>query len=67
MASAASGQRIVDTISSQLASKYAAFRAYHPGWRGRVSVLGHSLGSVLVLDSGSATRIERLPYCYRTP
>ena len=50
MASTSSGQRIIDAISSQMASKYAAFRADHPGWRGRVSVLGHSLGSVLVLD-----------------
>jgi hypothetical protein len=30
--------------------RYAAFVAAHPGWRGRVNVLAHSLGSVIVLD-----------------
>lgn len=36
--------------SFRLLLRYAAFRADRPGWHGRVSILGHSLGSVLMLD-----------------
>ena len=48
--SAVNSQRIVDAISTQLNAKYTAFVAAHPGWRGRVNVLAHSLGSVIMLD-----------------
>ena len=48
--SVATGQRIVDTVASQLNIKYYAFLAERPGWSGAVSILGHSLGSVIVVD-----------------
>ena len=42
----------MDAVTSQLNQKYAEFLVDHPGWaqRGSVSLLGHSLGSVIVLD-----------------
>ena len=48
--SAANSQRIVDAVAGQLNAKYRAFVAEHPGWCGRVNLLAHSLGSVIVLD-----------------
>ncbi len=49
-ASAAHGQRVISAVSEQLHSKYQRFLRERPGWRGRVSLVGHSLGSVISLD-----------------
>ena len=48
--SAAHGQRVVLAVVAQLQAKYEAFVRERPGWRGRVSLVGHSLGSVICLD-----------------
>ena len=48
--SSAHGQLIIDCVASQLNEKHAAFAADRPGWRGRVSLLAHSLGSVIIAD-----------------
>ena len=43
-------QALVDGVVSQLAQKHAAYVAEHPGWRGAVHIIAHSLGSVLIFD-----------------
>ena len=69
--SAANAQRIVDSIASQLSAKHAAFVADHPGWAGRVNVLAHSLGSVIVLDmlthGGTTFQSVRYPVARACP
>ncbi|KDO23295.1 hypothetical protein SPRG_11610 [Saprolegnia parasitica CBS 223.65] len=44
------GQIIVDSVTEQLNSKYKIFKQEHPGWNGKVSIFGHSLGSVITYD-----------------
>ncbi|OQR98595.1 phospholipase [Achlya hypogyna] len=44
------GQIIVDSVTEQLNSKYKIFLEEHPGWNGKVSIFGHSLGSVITYD-----------------
>ena len=44
------GQLIIDTVAQGLETKYAEFVNERPGWDGKVSLLGHSLGSVIILD-----------------
>ncbi|XP_028830126.1 phospholipase DDHD2 [Denticeps clupeoides] len=43
-------QTIVDTVASELDRQYGLFRQRHPGFRGAVSVAGHSLGSLILFD-----------------
>ena len=44
------GSRIIAKVHRTLEAKHAAFLAEHPGWMGSVSLLGHSLGSVILFD-----------------
>jgi len=43
-------QLIVDTVADQMARRWTSFLLEHPGWSGSVHLLGHSLGSLIVLD-----------------
>ena len=40
----------MDTVASELNRLYSVFRKRNPNFSGRVSVAGHSLGSVILLD-----------------
>ncbi|KAF0705647.1 hypothetical protein As57867_005662, partial [Aphanomyces stellatus] len=44
------GQLIVDAVTAQMNAKYAAYRAAHVGWTGRVSIFAHSLGTIIGYD-----------------
>ncbi|XP_026665196.2 phospholipase SGR2 isoform X2 [Phoenix dactylifera] len=43
-------QDIIDSVSNQLNRLYAKFLKRNPGYNGKVSIYGHSLGSVLSYD-----------------
>jgi len=43
-------QLIVDTVLEQMSKRWASFLVERPGWDGSVHLLGHSLGSLIVLD-----------------
>ncbi|KAF3340766.1 Phospholipase SGR2 [Carex littledalei] len=43
-------QQIIDSVSSQLNTLYMKFLKRNPGYSGKVSLYGHSLGSVLSYD-----------------
>jgi len=43
-------QHIIDSVSSQLNQLYMKFLKRNPGYNGKVSLYGHSLGSVLTYD-----------------
>ncbi|CAM0910743.1 unnamed protein product [Alopecurus aequalis] len=43
-------QHIIDSVSSQLNQLYMKFLKRNPGYSGKVSLYGHSLGSVLTYD-----------------
>ncbi|CAH8360023.1 unnamed protein product [Eruca vesicaria subsp. sativa] len=43
-------QAIIDSVSSQLNKLYLKFRKRNPGYDGKISIYGHSLGSVLSYD-----------------
>eukprot|EP00252_Welwitschia_mirabilis_P007394 TRINITY_DN18701_c0_g1_i1.p1 TRINITY_DN18701_c0_g1~~TRINITY_DN18701_c0_g1_i1.p1 ORF type:complete len:732 (-),score=164.64 TRINITY_DN18701_c0_g1_i1:319-2220(-) len=43
-------QQIIDSVSHQLNSLYRKFLKRNPGYDGKVSIYGHSLGSVLSYD-----------------
>ncbi|XP_035496425.1 phospholipase DDHD2 isoform X2 [Scophthalmus maximus] len=55
-------QTIVDTVASEINRLHALFKQRHPGFSGAVSVVGHSLGSLILFDlltnqrTGSETR-----------
>lgn len=44
------GQLILDEVASQMNARYRAFVAEHPRFEGAVSIVGHSLGSMIVYD-----------------
>ncbi|XP_051142036.1 phospholipase SGR2-like isoform X2 [Andrographis paniculata] len=43
-------QEIIDSVSNQLNRLYVKFLKRNPGYNGKVSIYGHSLGSVLSFD-----------------
>ncbi|XP_029367312.1 phospholipase DDHD2 isoform X2 [Echeneis naucrates] len=43
-------QTIVDTVSSEINRLHALFKQRHPEFSGAVSVVGHSLGSLILFD-----------------
>ncbi|XP_040898862.1 phospholipase DDHD2 isoform X2 [Toxotes jaculatrix] len=43
-------QTIVDTVASEINSLHALFKQRHPEFSGAVSVVGHSLGSLILFD-----------------
>ncbi|KAJ3691677.1 hypothetical protein LUZ61_020841 [Rhynchospora tenuis] len=43
-------QQIIDSVSSQLNQLYMKFLKRNPGYNGKISLYGHSLGSVLSYD-----------------
>ncbi|XP_064960299.1 phospholipase SGR2 isoform X1 [Musa acuminata AAA Group] len=43
-------QNIIDSVSNQLNRLYAKFLKRNPGYDGKISIFGHSLGSVLSYD-----------------
>ncbi|KAJ3681428.1 hypothetical protein LUZ60_015917 [Juncus effusus] len=43
-------QQIIDSVSCQLNRLYMKFQKRNPGYNGKVSLYGHSLGSVLTYD-----------------
>ncbi|URD95975.1 DDHD [Musa troglodytarum] len=43
-------QNIIDSVSNQLNGLYAKFLKRNPGYDGKISIFGHSLGSVLSYD-----------------
>ncbi|XP_068994477.1 phospholipase DDHD2 isoform X2 [Embiotoca jacksoni] len=59
-------QTIVDTVASEINMLHALFRQRHPEFNGTVSVVGHSLGSLILFDlltnqkNGSEVR-EKVP------
>ncbi|KAJ1627671.1 hypothetical protein T492DRAFT_172922 [Pavlovales sp. CCMP2436] len=56
------GQLILDEVAAQLNGRYADFMREHPSFRGGVSIVGHSLGSMIVYDLlGTRCLAVRLP------
>lgn len=47
---AASGQAVINAVAEALGAKFSRFMRERPGWCGRVSLAGHSLGSAICLD-----------------
>ncbi|KAM7416580.1 hypothetical protein PAMA_018572 [Pampus argenteus] len=43
-------QTIVDTVASEINRLHALFKQRHPGFAGAISVVGHSLGSLILFD-----------------
>ncbi|XP_041642581.1 phospholipase DDHD2 [Cheilinus undulatus] len=43
-------QTIVDTVSSEINKLHTLFKQRHPEFKGAVSVVGHSLGSLILFD-----------------
>ncbi|XP_027890817.1 phospholipase DDHD2 isoform X2 [Xiphophorus couchianus] len=43
-------QTIVDTVASEINRLHALFKQRHPDFNGEVSVVGHSLGSLILFD-----------------
>ncbi|XP_056889937.1 phospholipase DDHD2 isoform X5 [Takifugu flavidus] len=43
-------QTIVDTVASEIDSLHTLFKKRHPDFNGAVSVVGHSLGSLILFD-----------------
>ncbi|XP_067928584.1 phospholipase DDHD2-like [Watersipora subatra] len=43
-------QSILDKVGGELNRLYSLFRERNPGWTGKVSVAGHSLGSLILFD-----------------
>ncbi|KAM9360238.1 triacylglycerol hydrolase DDHD2 [Symphorus nematophorus] len=43
-------QTIVDTVASEINRLHALFKQRHPEFKGAVSVVGHSLGSLILFD-----------------
>ncbi|KAK4290109.1 hypothetical protein Pmani_036976 [Petrolisthes manimaculis] len=43
-------QHIIDTVASEMDRLYSLYKRRNPGFEGRVSVAGHSLGSVILFD-----------------
>uniref|UniRef100_A0A8C5I4B0 SEC23-interacting protein n=1 Tax=Gouania willdenowi TaxID=441366 RepID=A0A8C5I4B0_GOUWI len=43
-------QTIMDTVALEINRLYALFRTRNPDYRGRISVAGHSLGSLILFD-----------------
>ncbi|KAF0692099.1 Aste57867_16767 [Aphanomyces stellatus] len=44
------GQLVLDSVASQMNTKFARFVVQHPGWNGKISIFAHSLGSVIAFD-----------------
>ena len=44
------GQAIISAVHGSLEARFHEFLAERPGWNGTVSLVGHSLGSVICLD-----------------
>ncbi|KAM9858984.1 triacylglycerol hydrolase DDHD2 [Aulostomus maculatus] len=43
-------QTIVDTVASEINKLHALFKRRHPEFKGEISVVGHSLGSLILFD-----------------
>jgi hypothetical protein len=55
------GQKMADALSAALNETYGRFIARHPGFNGPVSVVAHSLGSVLMFDLLSGGTVSGSP------
>ncbi|KAJ8005690.1 hypothetical protein DPEC_G00120540 [Dallia pectoralis] len=51
-------QTIVDTVASELNRLHSLFKQRHPEFTGAVSVVGHSLGSLILFDLLTNQKIE---------
>uniref|UniRef100_A0A3Q3M643 DDHD domain containing 2 n=1 Tax=Mastacembelus armatus TaxID=205130 RepID=A0A3Q3M643_9TELE len=58
-------QTIVDTVSSEINRLHVLFKQRHPKFNGAVSVVGHSLGSLILFDllTNQRTGSENRIYC----
>lgn len=60
-------QTIVDTVASEINRLHALFKHRHPDFKGAVSVVGHSLGSLILFDmltnqrTGLDAKTEKVP------
>lgn len=60
-------QTIVDTVASEINRLHTLFKQRHPDFNGAVSIVGHSLGSLILFDlltnqrSGFEVRTEKVP------
>lgn len=60
-------QTIVDTVASEINRLHALFKQRHPEFKGAVSIVGHSLGSLILFDlltnqrTGSGANSEKVP------
>lgn len=60
-------QTIVDTVASEINRLHALFKHRHPEFKGAVSIVGHSLGSLILFDlltnqrTGLDTNTEKVP------
>ncbi|KAG8468262.1 hypothetical protein KFE25_013345 [Diacronema lutheri] len=65
------GQMILDEVGAQLNARYADFMREHPRFSGGVSIIGHSLGSMIAYDllggGDGAGRGYRPPTLRRPP
>ncbi|CAL1615988.1 unnamed protein product [Knipowitschia caucasica] len=50
-------QTIVDTVASEINRLHALFKQRHPEFKGTVSIVGHSLGSLILFDMLTNQRI----------
>lgn len=60
-------QTIVDTVASEINRLHTLFKQRHPDFQGAVSIVGHSLGSLILFDlltnqrSGPEVKMEKVP------
>ncbi|XP_073322072.1 triacylglycerol hydrolase DDHD2-like [Pagrus major] len=54
-------QTIVDTVASEVNRLHALFHQRHPGFKGAFSVVGHSLGSLILFDLLTNQRTDSEP------
>ncbi|XP_036953894.1 phospholipase DDHD2-like [Acanthopagrus latus] len=54
-------QTIVDTVASEINRLHALFHQRHPEFKGAVSVVGHSLGSLILFDLLTNQRTDSEP------